>query len=42
MERILDILTNEKAPGHLVKETREAIAEKEALIERLKQQLEVI
>jgi len=32
----------EKAPEHLVKETREAIAEKEALIERLKQQLEAI
>ena len=32
----------EKAPEHLVKETREAVAEKEALIERLKQQLELI
>ena len=32
----------EKAPEHLVKETREAIAEKEALIARLKQQLELI
>ncbi len=32
----------EKAPEHLVKETREAIAEKEGLIDRLKVQLEVI
>ena len=32
----------EKAPEHLVKETRDAIAEKEALIARLKQQQELI
>ena len=32
----------DKAPAHLVKETRDAIAEKEALIARLKQQFEVI
>lgn len=32
----------ERAPAALVKETRDAIAEKEGLIERLKQQLEVI
>lgn len=32
----------EKAPEHLVKETRDAIAEKEALIARLKQQMELI
>ena len=32
----------EKAPEHLVKETRDAISEKEALIERLKGGLEVI
>ena len=32
----------EKAPEHLVKETQDAIAEKEALIARLKQQLEII
>ena len=32
----------ERAPAALVKETRDAIAEKEDLIERLKQQLEVI
>ena len=32
----------EKAPEHLVKETRDAVSEKEALIGRLKQQLEVI
>ena len=32
----------ERAPEHLVKETRDAISEKEALIARLKQQLELI
>ena len=32
----------DKAPAHLVKETRDAIKEKEALISRLKQQLEII
>ncbi len=32
----------ERAPEHLVKETRDAISEKEALIVRLKQQLELI
>ena len=32
----------ERAPEHLVKETRDGIAEKEALISRLKQQLELI
>lgn len=40
--RIMNPNYVEKAPEHLVKETREAIAEKEALIERLKQQLEAI
>ena len=32
----------ERAPAELVKETRDAISEKEDLISRLKQQLEVI
>ena len=32
----------DKAPAHLVKETRDQIKEKEALISRLKQQLELI
>ena len=32
----------DKAPAHLVKETRDGITEKEALISRLKQQLELI
>ena len=32
----------ERAPAHLVKETRDGVAEKTALIERLKQQLELI
>ena len=32
----------DKAPAHLVKETREGVKEKEALISRLKQQLEII
>ena len=32
----------DKAPAHLVKETRDAIMEKEAIISRLKTQLEVI
>lgn len=32
----------DKAPAHLVKETRDGIAEKEALIERLKGELQVI
>ena len=32
----------EKAPEHLVKETKDAIAEKEALIDHLKQQMELI
>ena len=32
----------ERAPAHLVKETRDGVEEKTALIERLKQQLELI
>ncbi len=32
----------DKAPAHLVKETRDGVKEKEALISRLKQQLEII
>ena len=32
----------DKAPAHLVKETRDGVKEKEALIDRLKQQLELI
>ena len=32
----------EKAPAYLVKETRDQVAEKEALIARLKTQLELI
>jgi hypothetical protein len=32
----------ERAPEHLVKETKDQIAEKTALIERLKVQLELI
>ena len=32
----------DKAPAHLVKETREAIEEKTALIERLKGELQLI
>ena len=32
----------DKAPAHLVKETRDLVKEKESLISRLKQQLELI
>ncbi len=40
--RLLNPNYVEKAPAHLVKQTRDAIKEKEALISRLKQQLELI
>ena len=40
--RLLNPNYVDKAPEHLVKETRDGVAEKTALIERLKQQLELI
>ena len=40
--RLLNPNYVDKAPEHLVKETRDGVAEKTALIERLKQQLEII
>jgi valyl-tRNA synthetase len=41
-KRMMNPAYVERAPAELVKETRDAITEKEGLIERLKQQLEAI
>ncbi len=40
--RLMNPAYVEKAPAYLVKETREQVADREALIGRLKQQLELI